>query len=266
MVDIEDNLDDHEEDNNEGDNNDERYTKVENDIYNIEDYDDKQPEDNKEKADDIDITKDTQKKETKKYKIIFLGEKGVGKSSLIERYVNNKFSNFGQTDFGDAIKTKKYEIDKYLSVELTISDTTEVENLGKFPKNYFIDAHGALLVFNITDHNSFEKLKFWMEQINSNAPPDIVVCFLGNQIDKSVDRKVTSEEIQTFVNTNLYYEVSAKTGSNITLAFENLVNKIIEKEKEEKNNPEKVIRGKEGRKSWDLEDMKNQKKKKKKCC
>ena len=64
---------------------------------------------------------------------------------------------------------------------------------------------------------------------------------------------------------NLYYEVSAKTGNNVSLAFEELTTKIIEKQKEEKNNHDKGVRGKEGRKSWDLEDMKKAKKKKK-CC
>ena len=266
MVDIEENLDNNDEDNNEDDHNDERYTKVENDIYAIEGYLEPQDDENKQKEQDAAPGKETQKKEIKKFKIIFLGEKGVGKTSLIERYVNNKFSNFGQPEISDAVKTKKFEIDKNTSVELSINDTSEVENLGKFPKAYFIDAHGALLVFSLDDENSFQKMKYWLEQLNSNAPSDIVVCFLGNQSDKTADRKVNQNEIKSLVKDQLYYEVSAKTGINVALAFEDLTNKIIEKQKEEKKNPDKVVRGKEGRKSWDLKDMKNEEKKKKKCC
>ena len=266
MVDLEENLDENEGDNNVEDNNDERYTKVENDIYCIEGYDEQQPEENKKKEDETLTGKETPKKEFKKFRIILLGEKGVGKSSLIERYVNNKFSNFGQPEIGDVVKIKKFEIDRYLSVELDINDTSEVENLGKYPKSYYTDAHGALLVFSLTDQDSFQKMKYWMEQLNSNAPPDIVICFLGNQSDKTADRKINSDEIKSLTKDHLFYEVSAKTGINVTLAFEELTNKIIEKQKEEKKNPEKVVRGKEGRKSWDLKDMKKEQEKKKKCC
>ena len=255
---------------NEGNN--ERYTQVDNDIlFNpVEGYDDKNDGGNNEEVGETkEETKENEKKQKyevedsrsksskrqlKKLKIILLGEKGVGKSSLINRYVSNKFSNYTQVSLG------------LLTVDLQINDTTNEENLGKFTKNYFLDAHGALLVYDLTNEQSFHKLKYWLEELKSNAPEDIVYCILGNKSDSTADRVVDYEKAKEFAGDNLYYEVSAKTGNNVTLAFEQLTYGIIEKQKEEENNPNKVIRGKEGRKTTDLADINKELIGKKKCC
>ena len=78
--------------------------------------------------------------------------------------------------------------------------------------------------------------------------------FLGNKSDLVNDREIPYEEIKEYTNDNLYYEVSAKTGNNISLAFESLAYNIQEKQIEEENNPDKVIRGIEGRKTTDLKE------------
>ena len=256
------------------DNDDDRYTKVENDVYLIEGYDGGKNEEHKEEVVEevkTPLSKENPKKtdvnkEVKKFKIILLGEKGVGKTSLIDRYVSNKFSNFENSGIKDAVQNKKYEVDKNLTADLSINDTSEVENLGKFPREFFNDSHGAILVFSLTDHRSFERLSYWKEELDSNAPRDVVICYLGNQADRTADRKVTVDEINNLVGDNLYYDVSAKTGNNVSLAFEQLTIGIIEKQKEEVHNPEKVVRGKEGRKTMTLQDAKQQPTKKKKCC
>ncbi len=262
-----DNEDDDTEDENTEDmqetNNDDRFTKVDNDVFGIEGYQDGKKEENKEEelGDTLPMGSKNKPKidlnrEVKQFKIILLGEKGVGKSSIIERYVNNKFSSNESLEGNDAVKIKRYDVDKNLTAELSINDTTEVEKLDKFPKTYYKDAHGAILVFNLTDQNSFEKLSYWKEELDSHAPSDIVICYLGNQADKIADRKVKKEDIKKILNEEdkLYYDVSAKTGNNISLAFEQLTMAIIEKQKEEQNNPDKVLRGKEGRKTLDLRD------------
>jgi small GTP-binding protein len=255
-----------------GRNTDDRFTKVENDVFNIEGYGETKPEDENQTTQESSqplSNKDKQKKEKKdykKFKIILLGEKGVGKSSLIERYVNSNFSNFESQGIRDAVYNKKYDVDKNLTVELSINDTSEVENLQKYPRDYFNDAHGAILVFSLADHRSFERLSYWKTELNDNAPSDVVTCILGNQSDRTADRKVDQEEAQSFAEGNLYYEVSAKAGNNISMAFENLANKIIQKQKEEKKNPDKVLRGKEGRKSVGLKPKTEIPPAKKKCC
>ena len=258
-------------------NNDERYTQVDNDVlFNpIEGYDEDKEEEkdenhveNKEKENVIksDTSTTSTKKQFKKLKIILLGEIGVGKSSLINRYVNNKFNTFNQALIGDDIKIKKVEVDKNLTVDLLINDPSNEEKLGKFTKNYYLDAHGALIVYDLTNEQSFQKVKFWMEELDSNAPRDIIVCILGNKADLTADRVVKFEDVKTLAGDHLNYEVSAKTGNNVSLAFEQLTYGIIEKQKEEENNPDKVLRGKEGRKTQDLNDINKDLVAKKKCC
>ena len=259
--------------------NGDRYTKVDNDVLfnHIEGYKEEKneekeqevnenPEKDKENNTSKADTSTVKAKEFKKLKVILLGEKDVGKTSLIDRYVSNKFNVISKSTIGDDIKQKKIEIDKTLTVNLAISDTTNEEKLGQITKNYYLDAHGAIIVFDLTNENSFKKVKFWMDELNSKGPADVVLCLLANKADLTADRVVKYEEAKELAGDNLYYEVSAKTGNNVSLAFEQLTDGILEKQKEEENNPNKVLRGKEGRKTADLKDINKDLTAKTKCC
>ena len=259
--------------------NGDRYTKVDNDVLfnHIEGYKEEKneekelaanenPEKDKENNTSKADTSTVKAKEFKKLKVILLGEKDVGKTSLIDRYVSNKFNVISKSTIGDDIKQKKIEIDKTLTVNLAISDTTNEEKLGQITKNYYLDAHGAIIVFDLTNENSFKKVKFWMDELNSKGPRDVVLCLLANKADLTADRVVKYEDAKELAGDNLYYEVSAKTGNNVSLAFEQLTDGILEKQKEEENNPNKVLRGKEGRKTADLKDINKDLSAKKKCC
>ena len=192
------------------------------------------------------IRKKTKKIKIKEYKIILLGDFGVGKSSL-----NN---------------IKMIQMDENLKIKLNIWDTAGQERNGNIFKQYYIDTFGALIVFDLTNKNSFNNLKKWINELKENSPKDIVYCFVGNKSDLVDERIVVYEEIKDFVQDDLYYEVSSKNGNNVSLSFEQLVYKIIEKQNEEEDNPDKVVRGLEGRKTTDLKGFENDMKKKKKCC
>ena len=257
-----------------------RYTQVENDIlFNpVEGYEEEKKDDEEENKDikgnenlnqlNIPTNISKSKKEIKQLKIILLGEKGVGKSSLIKRYVMNTFKLSDNSDDLE-IKKKILDIDDNTSAELSIYDTTNEEKLGKITKNYYRDSHGAIVVFDLTNKISFNKVKYWLKEINSNSPRDVVVCLLGNKADLTVDRNVPYEDAKEIAGDNLYYEVSSKTGNNVSLAFEQITYEIIEKQNEEADNPDKVLRGREGRKTADLNDINDINKDllgKKKCC
>ena len=138
--------------------NNNRYTQVENDIlFNpVEGYEEEKidiEEENKDIKENSNQVKPSTasklKKDIKKLKIILLGEIGVGKSSLIKRYVFNKFENIEKKD-GAEINIKHLDIDDNTSAELSIYDTTNEEKLGKITKNFYKDAHGAIVVFDLT--------------------------------------------------------------------------------------------------------------------
>ena len=254
-----------------------RYTQVENDfVFNpVEGYEEEKKDDNENKENEANIPQsqshtgsisNPKKKEIKKLKIILIGELGVGKSSLINRYVDNKFVKPPEEA---ELKIKNIDVDDNTAAELSINDTTNEEKLGKITKNYYKDAHGAIIVFDLTNKPSFNKVKFWLKEINSNAPRDIVLCLLGNKSELTTERSVAYEDAKDIAGDNLYYEVSAKTGNNVSLAFEQLMYEIIEKQNEEIDNPDKVPRGKEGRRTADLKDINEINRlmmKKKKCC
>ena len=252
---------------------DDRYTQVDNDVLSpIEGYVQEIPEEGNKNENGNEGGETTApeegdtplKKGFKQYKIILLGDKGVGKSSIINRYVSNKF-NTGEV-IGDIVKKKKLELDNKTTVELLINDSTEEEKLGKYTKHYFKDAHGALVMFDITNRQSFTNLKTWIEELKFNSPADIIFCILGNKSDLSSNRVVKFEEVQNIAGDELYYEVSSKTGNNVSLAFEALAYAIQEKQKNEEKNPDKVKRGKDGRKTQDLNDINKDLVAKKKCC
>lgn len=250
-----------------------RYTKVDNDVMNpVEGYTQESPEEQKknekgnEGGDPIAPEQGSTplRKTFNQYKIIILGDIGVGKSSLIDRYVSNKFNT--ATIPGDIVKKKKLELDNQTTVELLINDSTEEEKLNKYTKHYFKDAHGALIMFDVTNRQSFTNITTWKEEIKTNAPSDIVICILGNKADLSSNRVVKFEEVQEIAGDDLYYEVSSKTGNNVSLAFEALAYAIQEKQKNEEKNPDKVVRGKDGRKTQDLNEINKDLITKKKCC
>ena len=255
-------------------NNNEENNNQEND--NIENINNQEGNNNINEIEDIDknqnnieIIPTTKKVKLQEYKIVVLGDFGVGKSSLIYRYLNNKFKkNIEEHDIKPENNIQIIQIDENTKIKLNIWDTAGQEKSGKIIKQYYRDCYGALIVFDLTNKQSFENLKNWIKELKENSPKDIVYCFGGNKSDLIDERNVNYEEIKEFLQDDLYYEISSKTGNNISLAFEQLAYNIIEKQNEEKGNPDKVIRGTEGRKTMDLKDAYNEKdlKVKKNCC
>lgn len=248
---------------------DNRYTEVENNILlnPIEGYDQNLNEVNNNliannqnnpqtNTDNNDNSENKQKKTAKEkynFKIILLGDIGTGKTSLITRYVNNNDQQLTQE-----IINKIIVLDESTCVKVSIHDTTTMEKLGTFTKDYYRDAHGAIIVFDLCNQESFNRIKnHWIIELNNNAPKDVVYAIIGNKSDKEKERVVKYEDATSVAGDNLYYEVSAKNGNNVSLAIEQLVYNIIDKQNEEANNPDKVLRGKEGRKTMDLVDANN---------
>ena len=246
------------ENNNNEQNNENKIETTENNITN----------EIKTEENNITITSKVEKERIKEYKIVLLGDFDVGKTSILYRYMHNKFKKDIQMESQNPEHFQKViQIDENLKIKLDIWDTAGMEKSGKIFKQYYKDIYGALIIFDLTKKESFNNAKNWLEELKENSPKDVVFCFLGNKSDLVNDREIPYEEIKEYTNDNLYYEVSAKTGNNISLAFESLAYNIHEKQIEEENNPDKVIRGIEGRKTTDLKEYNEKElKKKRPCC
>ena len=194
-----------------------------------------------------------------KFKIIVIGESRVGKTSLIKRYTKDQFGGVYLTTVGIDFQDKTIEIEDK-KVKLQVWDTAGQERFRNVAKNYFQSSNGFLLVFDITDKESFQKLNdFWMDQLNMHAPKKAKSVLVGNKSDLAGQRQVSIEDAEEFAKDNnlKYYEVSAKEGTKVVELFFYLANEIYQSHTYEENNYNKNIT---------LKKEKGKKKDKKKCC
>lgn len=174
------------------------------------------------------------KKNTYTLKIIVIGDIAVGKTSVIDRYINNKFSEQHKTTINCEFKKKRIDIDGENEANLQIWDTQGEERFMSVTKQYYNDSHGAILVYDLTQKETFTKMNKWLKDLKNNAPKNIVITIVGNKSDLVNEKVDLGNDLEPFKENYLYQEVSAKSGTNISLVFENLTHKIIEKLKEAK--------------------------------
>ena len=167
------------------------------------------------------------------FKFILIGDSGVGKSSLIQRYVDNTFPENFTATIGIDYKIKKFK-KKGFDIKIQIIDTAGQERFLSLTNTFFKNSDGIFLVFDLIERKSFENLKFWMEKIEAAIPTEeeLNIIILGNKNDLK-DKVITKDEVMKTYNYE-YFETSAKKGNNVMKAFEKMVDLIIkDKNKEE---------------------------------
>ena len=200
---------------------------------------------------------DTQKEEhiDFKVKIMFIGNSSVGKTSIIKRYSKNIFSTSYISTLGIDFESKNINIDNK-TINLQIWDTAGQEKYKVLSKNYYNNSNAFIIVYDITNLESFESVMNWIEQIKENAPENVKSILLGNKSDLEEKRKISEEEGKNLakkININ-FYETSAQNGANIEKAIDNLVKDVINDENFIKENTPKLH----------INKLKSEKKKK--CC
>ena len=172
-----------------------------------------------------------------KYKIMVLGESKVDKTQLIKRYTKDQFGGVYLTTVGMDFQDKIIEIEDK-KVRLQIWDTAGQERFRNVTKSYFQSSQGLVLVYDITDRESFEKLNFWVDNIKNFAPENAKFILVGNKCDLANERKVSYEEGENYAkNLNIkMFEASARDGTNVNELFFYLANEIYQDNKLKGNN------------------------------
>ena len=139
-----------------------------------------------------DITSENHVGEDYIFKIVIVGDSGVGKSNLLARYTLNEFHQESKATVGVELQSKVYNIDGKV-IKIQLWDTAGQERYKSITSAYFKGAKGAMIVYDITKQESFDAVERWYQQVKEFGDNDIVILQVGNKCDLKQNRKVDTE-------------------------------------------------------------------------
>ena len=164
------------------------------------------------------------------FKVIIVGNSGVGKSCITTKATKNIFENYYSATIGFEFHTFKVRI-KGKDIRLQIWDTCGQETYRSLIHGFYRNSSLAILVYSIDNLKSFEDLGIWLNDIKTNTSPDVKIFLIGNKSDLNEAREVPTERAEQFMKENelkLFLEASAKTGLNINKLFAEAANFLYE--------------------------------------
>ena len=164
------------------------------------------------------------------FKYIIIGDPSVGKSNLLMKFAHNKFTDEYQATIGVEFGAKNIEIDQQI-FRIQIWDTAGQENFRSITRAYYKNSVCAMVVYDITNRESFEHVQNWIEDVRNQSPKTVLIILLGNKVDLDDDRKVTYDEGNEFATKNglLFMETSAKSGVGVEEIFKQSAKEIEQK-------------------------------------
>ena len=181
------------------------------------------------------------------YKIIFLGDQYVGKSSILNRFYQDKFEPDYQATIGLDFHSKNVEI-KGTTIRLLLYDTAGQEKFKSLIPMYIRDANIIIVVYDITNKDSFIHTEHWVNETKDLKREDAIFVLVGNKIDLDENRAVGHKEAEDFAAEKrfLFHEVSAKTGDEVQELFTTIIFPEMAKKYNIGDEDEEVKNGQEG--------------------
>lgn len=164
---------------------------------------------------------------TCQFKLVLLGESSVGKSSLVLRFVKGQFHEFQESTIGAAFLTQTVQIDD-TTVKFEIWDTAGQERYHSLAPMYYRGAQAAIVVYDISNKETFQKAQTWVKELQRQASPNIVIALAGNKLDLANKRAVSYDEAKAYADecSLLFMETSAKTAANVMDIFTSIAKKL----------------------------------------
>eukprot|EP00211_Chloroparvula_japonica_P014949 CAMPEP_0119130898 /NCGR_PEP_ID=MMETSP1310-20130426/9027_1 /TAXON_ID=464262 /ORGANISM="Genus nov. species nov., Strain RCC2339" /LENGTH=231 /DNA_ID=CAMNT_0007121439 /DNA_START=14 /DNA_END=710 /DNA_ORIENTATION=- len=179
------------------------------------------------------------------FKVVLIGDSGVGKSNLLSRFTRNEFCLESKSTIGVEFATRSIQVDGK-TIKAQIWDTAGQERYRAITSAYYRGAVGALLVYDITKQVTYDNVERWLKELRDHADSNIVIMLVGNKSDLRHLRSVQTEDAQGFCEKEglSFIETSALESTNVELAFQNILTQIYKivsvKQMEAKDNKEAI--------------------------